>query len=80
MDYKSIPIIINNYNRLTSLKILISSLEKMGYKNLFIIDNASTYPPLLEYYNTCPYKVFRLNNNVGYLALWKTDMIQDVYI
>ena len=84
VDYKSIPIIINNYNRLTSLKILISSLEKMGYKNLFIIDNASTYPPLLEYYNTCPYKVFRLNNNVGYLALWKTDkykmFISDYYV
>lgn len=84
VDYKSIPIIINNFNRLTSLKALIASLEKRGYKNLFIIDNASTYPPLLEYYTTCPYKVFRLDTNVGYLALWKTsiykEFISDFYV
>jgi len=73
-DYKKIPIIINNYNRLTTLKALISSLERRGYTNIFVIDNASTYPPLLEYYITCPYTVFRLERNVGYLAIWKTDI------
>jgi len=70
--YKDIPIIINNYNRLTTLQALISFLEKCGYRNLFIIDNASTFPPLLEYYEACPYKVFRLKDNVGHLSLWKT--------
>lgn len=74
VDPKHIPIIINNYNRLTTLSLLISSLEERGYKNIFIIDNASTYPPLLKYYERCPYTVFRLKDNVGYLALWKTDI------
>ena len=72
--FKDIPIIINNYNRVTTLKLLISSLEIRGYKNIFIIDNASTYPALLEYYQTCPYTVFRLKDNVGYKSLWKTDI------
>ena len=74
IDYKKIPIIINNFNRLDSLIKLTGSLEKRGYTNIFIIDNLSTYPPLLDYYNTCPYTVFRLNRNIGMTALWKSGI------
>ena len=73
-DYKSIPIIINNFNRLDYLKKLIASLEERGYFNIYIIDNKSTYPPLLEYYKDCKYTVFRLEDNVGYMAIWKTKV------
>lgn len=73
-DYKQIPIIINNFNRLDSMKKLIESLEKRGYTNISIIDNLSTYPPLLDYYKTCRYTVFRLNRNIGMTALWKSDI------
>jgi len=76
-DVKKIPIIINNFNRLTFLKRLIESLESRGYTNIFIIDNASTYPPLIEYYKNCNYKVFLLSKNTGYLALWKTDVFKN---
>lgn len=69
-DYKKIPIIINNFNRLESMNELIKSLEKRGYTNIYIIDNLSTYPPLLEYYETCHYHVFRLKKNIGMNALW----------
>ena len=79
-----IPIIINNRNRLTFLKNLIESLEVKGYRNIFIIDNNSDYQPLLDYYKTCPYKIFRLDRNVGYLALWQTEIyknfIKDFYV
>lgn len=71
---KLVPIIINNFNRLDSLTKLIASLENRGYRNIYIIDNASTYPPLLEYYDTCGYTVFRLSQNVGYKAIWQTDI------
>ncbi len=67
-DCKQIPIIINNYNRLTFLRDLIGCLERRGYRNLYIIDNHSTYPPLLEYYKTLPYKIFHLDRNLGYRA------------
>lgn len=73
-DYKSIPVIINNYNRLECMTRLIASLECRGYTNIYIIDNKSTYPPLLDYYQNCKYTVFRLEDNVGYMALWKTDI------
>ena len=73
-DYKQIPVIINNYNRVSHLRALIERLEQAGYRNLYIIDNASTYPALLEYYQTIPYPVFRLDQNVGYLSFWKTGI------
>lgn len=73
-SYKNIPIIINNFNRLSFLKRLIISLEKRGYKNIYIIDNNSTYESLLEYYKECPYTIFRLKENVGYKAIWETNI------
>jgi hypothetical protein len=75
-DYRKIPIIINNFNRLDSMRQLIESLEKRGYTNIFIIDNLSTYQPLLEYYNTCKYTVFRLESNIGMNALWGSGLIK----
>lgn len=72
-----IPIIINNRNRLSCLKKLISFLEKSGYRNIYIIDNASTYKPLLEYYKKeYPYQLFALKENVGHLSLWETGLIK----
>ncbi|WDF59114.1 glycosyltransferase family 2 protein [Flavobacterium sp. KACC 22758] len=83
-DVKQIPIIINNRNRFEYLLQLINSLENRGYNNIFIIDNDSTYPPLIDYYKTCKYKVFMLGKNVGHLAMWETDIyknfIKDYYV
>ena len=73
-NYKRIPIIINNYNRLTYLKLLIDSLTLRGYENIYILDNKSTYPPLMEYYKHCPHTVIYLKDNLGYKALWKSDI------
>ncbi|HWA33283.1 MAG TPA: hypothetical protein VG737_04090, partial [Cyclobacteriaceae bacterium] len=58
-----IPIIINNFNRLTFPVLLIQFLEKCGYNKIVILDNYSTYPPLLEYYRTCPHEVIRSKRN-----------------
>lgn len=74
-DFKSIPVIINNFNRYTYLKELIESLEKRGYRNYYIIDNKSTYPPLLEYYKTIPAeRLFLLNENLGHLSFLKSGI------
>ena len=73
-DYHSIPIIINNFNRLEYLTKLIHSLEERGYRNIYILDNDSSYQPLLDYYKKTPYEVIYLHQNVGFLALWKTPV------
>jgi hypothetical protein len=53
---------------------LIEWLESAGMKNIYIIDNLSTYPPLLEYYKKTKYTVFKLDRNVGHEALWRTHI------
>lgn len=73
-DYRKVPVIINNFNRLEYLRQLITWLEKAGMKNIFIIDNLSTYPPLINYYKTSPYVIFRLDKNVGHTAIWNSHI------
>ena len=77
LDYRDIPVIINNRNRLSMLQQLIDWLERAEMRSIFIIDNASTYPPLLAYYGGSRHPVLRLRENVGYLALWETAVWQE---
>ena len=74
---KSIPVIINNFNRLEYLQKLITWLEEAGMTNIIILDNASTYPPLLEYYKNTVHRVIFLGRNVGYLALWEAGIFEE---
>lgn len=78
-DPKKIPVIINNFNQLDYLLMLIDSLTERGYDNIHILDNASTYPPLLKYYESCPHTVYRMKNNYGYLALWESGLYKKFY-
>ena len=69
-----VPIIINNRNRYTFLRQMIEQLQAFGYKNIYVLDNDSSYPPLLEYYKTATIKVIYLKKNLGYRALWISDV------
>ena len=75
-DPKTVPIIINNFNRLSDLKRLIDSLVSRGYENIHILDNDSSYPPLLEYYDNCPFDVIRLGKNHGFQAIWQSGVYE----
>jgi hypothetical protein len=66
-----IPIIINNFNRLESLRNLLSWLQRRGHNNITILDNGSTYPPLMNFYERCNIRIVRGRNNGPY-ALWLT--------
>lgn len=70
--WQNIPVIINNYNRLGCLVILIKWLEKAGMKKIYIIDNNSSYKPLLEFYKNTKYTVYKLDSNKGHFSLWET--------
>lgn len=74
INYQDIPVIINNFNRIIYLEKLIGWLEKAGMRHIFIIDNASSYPPLLDYYQKTNHTVIKLDANIGYKALWDTDI------
>lgn len=81
---QDIPVIINNFNRLECLQQQLAWLEQAGMRNIYIIDNASTYSPLLAFYRQTHHTVFLLNQNIGFMALWKTILFQrfrnDYYI
>ena len=72
------PIIINNFNRLTYLKEQINWLEKCGMRNIIIIDNQSTFIPLIEFYDSLNYKIIRCQKNNGYLSLWFNNIFNKV--
>ncbi|GEM52385.1 hypothetical protein AS589_00675 [Empedobacter brevis] len=68
----SIPIIIINFNQLFYLQKLVDFLLKRGFENIVIIDNKSTYLPLLEYYNDIKTKVRikKMDKNYGHSILY----------
>ncbi len=72
------PIIINSMNRLTFLKRQINWLEDCGLSNITIIDNQSTYTPLINYYDKIKYKIIRNQTNMGYLALWYNKIFKEI--
>ncbi len=72
-----IPIILNNFNRLSTTKKLSDDLYSLGYRNIHILDNFSTYPPLLSWYDSCTYTVKRLEANLEQLSIYNSGYINE---
>lgn len=82
-NFKNIPIIIINFNQLFYLQKLIDALIKRQYFNIIIIDNNSTYKPLLKYYDEIAKKniiVEKLDQNVGHLVLYSVKKLLTKYV
>lgn len=58
---KQIPIVILNRDRLDPTKRLVEALHIRGYFNITIIDNQSTYEPLLSWYKEADLDIFYNN-------------------
>eukprot|EP00937_MAST-01D_sp_MAST-1D-sp2_P007618 g7618.t1 len=76
------PIVINNFNRLSSLRQQVQFFQRRGYSNLHVLDNNSTYPPLLHLYQRAArgqgvlasVRVHLLGKNYGHRALWDSGI------
>ncbi len=83
-NWRDVPIFINARDRLGVMKKLIDWLLNAGYRKLIILDNLSTYPPLLEYYRTLKIdsriKIIRLEKNFGHKALWLSNVLEKLKI
>jgi len=81
INYKSIPIIIISFNQLYYLKQLVTFLQKHKYTKIVIIDNNSTYKPLLDYFESIGSSVtlHKLKDNHGHLVFWKSKELYDEY-
>ena len=69
------PVFIISRDRLDPLEKLVSWLELEGMTNIIVVDNASSYPPLVEYLDRTPHKVVRLDRNVGHTAPWSAGLV-----
>jgi len=71
-------VFIISCNRLGYLEKLVSWLEEAGQKRIIIVDNASDWPPLLEYLEASPHRVERLDANLGQYAVWNCGRFNEI--
>ena len=83
----TIPIFILSFNRKDCLKQFIEAVRKKVNNPIYIIDNNSSYPPLLEYLDELEkdgITVFRRTDNTGHMTFFSKDdykeFRQDFYI
>lgn len=71
--------VINNFNLLTWPRAMVEWMLKEPRLSVVIVDNASTFSPLLEWYKSCPVEVVRLKTNVGSGAPWSSGVVSHRY-
>jgi tetratricopeptide (TPR) repeat protein len=75
-DWRDLPVIINNRDRLAPMLRLLDWLRRAGHRNVIILDNQSTYPPLLRFYEQLSGpRLVRLDVNAGHVALWRAGIL-----
>lgn len=77
---ENIKVVINNRNRFTTTKGLVDRLLLTNpMENIIIIDNGSTYEPLLNWYDSIKSVVdIRYHSNEGHLAVWATELYKEL--
>lgn len=72
------PVIIITRDRLDSLRQLVTWLEGIGQQNIWFCDNASTYPPLLDYLNSSPHHKLFNEINFGHRGPWLSGLVPEL--
>ena len=72
----SYPVFIPVRDRVTPLRLVVDWLERAGHQDIWLVDNASTYEPLLAYLNASPHHVVRLTHNFGHRSPWLSGAVQ----
>ena len=73
IDWRDLPVFIVNRNRLGAMRALVDWLRAAGTRRIVILDNASDYPPLLDWYRALPpgVHVQLLTENHGPYVFWQ---------
>ncbi|MBR4696172.1 MAG: tetratricopeptide repeat protein [Selenomonadaceae bacterium] len=84
MEIWGIPIFINCRDRVECLRKLVAWLCDAGYRKIYLLDNASTYPKLLSYYDGFNgnenVRVVFLQKNMGHTALWDSGILEELQV
>lgn len=78
IDYSTIPVFIISFNRLSYVKQMVDFLEKYGFKNIHIIDNQSTYKPLVKYLQQSSHHVHFMDKNYGHRVVWESGFFDNI--
>ena len=73
----NMPVYIVVKDRVSDLVQLVDWLEKADVGPIILLDNDSSYPPLVAYLNVSEHEVKRLGANLGALCLWRADLVPD---
>ena len=66
---------------MTPLAQLLEWLGRAGHRNIVILDNRSTYPPLLRFFERLSgVRLVRLADNLGHMALWRSGALTQLGI
>jgi hypothetical protein len=76
---KDTPILLNNFNRLSSTRSMYGFLKNRGFSNVIILDNHSTFPPLLSWYATLrEEELIKFPTNYGSTCLFDSGYLEKV--
>jgi len=81
-NYQQIPVVINCRDYVSYTKNLTEYFLSIGFTDIRLLDNDSSYPPLLAWYESLagsPHvRVIKLGENKGHHALWDNRVPQYV--
>lgn len=72
-----VPAYVVTYNRLSMTRALVERIARLPGLRPIVVDNASTYPPLLEWYRACDVEVRLLADNVGHRSPWLVGIVDE---
>lgn len=73
-----IPVFVIVRDRLTCLQRMLAWLEASpAVSDIVLLDNASTYPPLLDFLRKTKHRVVRFPDNLGPSCVWTSGVIDE---
>lgn len=73
-----VTVVLNNRNLLTWPKAMVNKIQEFrSLAEILIIDNGSTYEPLLDWYVQLPHRVIRIEN-LGHVAPWVEEINNEI--
>lgn len=78
MAVRQYPVIITVRDRLSCLQNLLRWLEQNGQNDIWLCDNDSSYPPLVEFLQNTKHKVVYNKFNLGHRAPWLSGLVPEL--
>jgi len=72
----NLPVFIICRDKVEHLKQLTSWLKKNNFNNIYLLDNDSSYKPLLDFYEQTEHRVIYLGRNSGAASPWLHGVVQ----